>query len=73
MQIVEFESFLRDLGLRKADLARLLDIHPVTISRWEEAPGYVLAYLRLLKEHQDLKKAMSLHLDKLKGIVNGAG
>lgn len=50
----EFEDLLRRSGLSRASLARRLGIHPGTVSRWREAPGYAVAYLRLYVRIREL-------------------
>ena len=43
------ETRLRDLGMRKGDLARELGLTRESVSRWRHSgvPGYAAAYLRL--------------------------
>lgn len=43
------EALLKQLGLRKVQLARELGIKPGTVYRWtdETCPRHVMAYLRL--------------------------
>lgn len=43
----EFGWLLARLGWSRGELARRLDLHPNTVSRWSIVPGYALAYLRL--------------------------
>jgi len=54
MQTVKLEQILNELGWSKAELARRVNIHPGTISRWKEVPGPVAAYLSLYRDLREL-------------------
>jgi len=47
----QFERLLAASGLSQAELARRIEVHPNTVSKWAtgavKAPGPVRAYLRL--------------------------
>lgn len=46
------ETLLARAGINKAELARRLGLNPRTIYAWkDEAPGYAVAYLKLLIEY----------------------
>ena len=50
----ELKRLLVTTGLSQGRLAKLIDAHPNTVSRWAsgrcEVPGAVLAYLRLYRD-----------------------
>ncbi len=52
MQTISLKDALDRLGLKQADLARLIDVSPRTVSQWATGdtalPGPVAAYLRVL-------------------------
>lgn len=48
----EYESLLRACKLNKAGLARALGVSSSTVYHWDaEPPAYVLAFLRLYRDH----------------------
>ena len=42
------DVLLTELGWSKRELAKRLHLHENTVYQWEEAPGYAMAYLRLM-------------------------
>lgn len=61
-QMVDFEESLRQLGLKKADIARQLGVDACTVSRWKNhPPQYVWAYLEQVASNQ----AAHNHMNKI--------
>lgn len=62
------KSILDQLGLKQAELARLLDVSPRTVSLWATGetalPGPVAAYLRVVRSRPDV---LHLELKRLGG------
>lgn len=55
----DFRRLLVESGMSHADLAKHLNVHVNTVSRWaagkvEKVPGAVLAYLRLYRDVKGL-------------------
>lgn len=52
--IANFQRLMTECELKKVDLARRIDAHPVTVSAWSTGkariPGSVIAYLDLLSK-----------------------
>ena len=52
-----FADLLRQAGMRKADLARVLGITPNAIAKWRDNPPlYAVAYLEMKIERDKLRK-----------------
>jgi transcriptional regulator with XRE-family HTH domain len=62
------KDILERLGLRQAELARLLDVSPRTVSLWSTGetalPGPVAAYLRVVQSRPDV---LHVELKRLEG------
>lgn len=43
----EFRELLREAGMTQVELAARLGLNPVTVSRWDIVPEYVVGYLSL--------------------------
>ena len=55
----EIMAFQAAFGLSNAALGRLLGVHSTMISRWRttgRVPGPAIAYMRLYREREDLKR-----------------
>lgn len=51
-----FEKKLKRAGLSKAKLARILGLHPNSVSNWGSSPPqYATAYLELLIEYNRVR------------------
>ena len=55
---MSYLDMLAELGWTQSELARRLDIHRNSVSKWKgDAPGYALAYLELalaIKRHGEV-------------------
>ncbi len=42
------DDLLAELGWSKRELAKRLFLHENTVYQWDKAPGYAMAYLRVM-------------------------
>ena len=56
-------ELLFDAHITRAELARVFDINPRNISRWNKhgIPQYAIAYLKLRSEFINLQKTIKTH------------
>ncbi|MDF9828543.1 putative transcriptional regulator [Ereboglobus sp. PH5-10] len=73
MNAHDIASLRKKLGINQVELAQLIGVHPITISKWERGESAPSAYQHaLLQEFGTAAKDKTVQ-SELKGVLVGAG